>query len=273
MTSVSLCASSPRTSAGTPVQNNLGELHTLLRFLMPSVFEGGGDEFNSLFGDPFRDGHGGCSAAAPSSSSPLPPPTNPSALDEEERLLLATRLHQALRPFVLRRVKESVAPDLPAKREVLLRVAPSGYQRALARAVARAATADSGGFGGNGGGGSTRINNALMELRVIANHPFLSRLHAAEDEDACPPHPAPAIVRHCGKLEALDRVLPKLQATGHRVLLFATQCRALDVLEDFCGLRGFACCRLDGTTQGGERGASASRRARCRRERFFSFLG
>lgn len=44
-----------------------------------------------------------------------------------------------------------------------------------------------------------------------------SRLHAEGAEAALPPHPLPAEVRLCGKLEVLDRILAKLHAGGHKV--------------------------------------------------------
>jgi hypothetical protein len=61
-------------------------------------------------------------------------------------------------------------------------------------------------------------------------------------------------VRHCGKLELLDRLLGKLKAGGHRVLLFCTMTRLLDVLEEYLAWRGYEYLRLDGSTGGAERG-------------------
>ena len=90
---------------------------------------------------------------------------------------------------------------------------------------------------------------------MVCNHPFLSRLHDASEEEALGPHPVASLVRHCGKLEALDRLLGKLKAGGHRVLLFCTMTRLLDVLEEYLAWRGHSFLRLDGTTGGAERGA------------------
>jgi superfamily II DNA or RNA helicase len=229
---------------GTPVQNNLAEMFTLLQFLMPTVFNTDAEEFIALFDKPF-DGDG---AACKDGGG--------SALNEEERLLLTTRMHEALRPFMLRRVKEKVAADLPSKREVLVPCAPSGYQEHLCRivkekawsSVATAATA------GAPKQRAVSVNNAIMELRVLCNHPFLSRLHDTAEEEALGPHPVSSLVRHCGKLETLDRMLPKLKAAGHRVLLFCTMTRLLDVMEEYLASRGFTYLRLDGTTGGAERG-------------------
>jgi len=80
---------------GTPVQNQLEELWSLLHFLMPSLFTSA-EDFQQWFGE--RQGRGGSSA-----------------LNEEEMLLVTNRLHQVLRPFMLRRMKETVATELPGK--------------------------------------------------------------------------------------------------------------------------------------------------------------
>jgi len=54
------------------------------------------------------------------------------------------------------------------------------------------------------------------------------------------------MVKASGKLNLLDRMLPRLKADGHRVLLFSQFTSMLDILEDFCQLRGFEYVRLDG---------------------------
>jgi len=62
------------------------------------------------------------------------------------------------------------------------------------------------------------------------------------------------IVRASGKFELLDRLLPKLQRAGHRVLLFSQMTRLMDILEIYLNLYGFMFMRLDGTTKIEERG-------------------
>ena len=98
---------------GTPLQNNLSELWSLLNFLMPDLF-GSADEFDAWFGAPLaalqgRDGGGtgGTGGAGGTVEEAL--------LSEEEYLLVTGRLHQVLRPFMLRRLKEAVAAELPPK--------------------------------------------------------------------------------------------------------------------------------------------------------------
>ncbi|GIL98876.1 hypothetical protein Vretimale_4209, partial [Volvox reticuliferus] len=93
---------------GTPLQNRLEELWSLLNFLMPTLFDSG-DDFAAWFSAPLealRGASGCCSKEG-----------DVAALSQEEYLLVTSRLHQVLRPFMLRRLKESVASELPSKSE------------------------------------------------------------------------------------------------------------------------------------------------------------
>ena len=56
-------------------------------------------------------------------------------LNEEEQLLVITRLHQVLRPFMLRRTKREVEAELPGKTEHVLRCAMSAWQTALYKQI------------------------------------------------------------------------------------------------------------------------------------------
>lgn len=59
------------------------------------------------------------------------------------------------------------------------------------------------------------LNNTIMQLRKICNHPFVFE----EVENEVNPHQQSddLLFRVSGKFELLDRMLPKLKATGHRV--------------------------------------------------------
>lgn len=63
---------------------------------------------------------------------------------------------------------------------------------------------------------------------------------------ACLPPPRPDLYRASGKFELLDRILPKLQATNHRVLLFCQMTTLMTIMEDYFGYRNFQYLRLDG---------------------------
>ena len=87
------------------------------------------------------------------------------------------------------------------------------------------------------------LNNRCMELRKTCNHPMLNYPFFDEvDRDK------EFIVQSCGKLWILDRILMKLQRTGHRVLLFSTMTKLLDILEEYLQWRRLVYRRIDGTT-------------------------
>ncbi|KAJ4954461.1 hypothetical protein NE237_011244 [Protea cynaroides] len=218
---------------GTPLQNNLEELWALLNFLLPNIFNSS-EDFSQWFNKPFESG---------GDNSP-----EQALLSEEENLLIINRLHQVLRPFVLRRLKHKVENELPEKIERLVRCEASAYQKLLMKRVEE-------NLGSIGSSKGRSVHNSVMELRNICNHPYISQLHAELVNTLIPRHYLPPLVRLCGKLEMLDRLLPKLKATDHRVLFFSTMTRLLDVMEDYLHWKRYSYLRLDGHTSGNDRGA------------------
>ncbi|KAE9602017.1 putative DNA helicase chromatin remodeling SNF2 family [Lupinus albus] len=218
---------------GTPLQNNLEELWALLNFLLPNIFNSS-EDFSQWFNKPFE------STGDNSAEEAL--------LSEEENLLIINRLHQVLRPFVLRRLKHKVENELPEKIERLIRCEASAYQKLLMKRVEE-------NLGAFGSSKARSVHNSVMELRNICNHPYLSHLNSDEVDNFIPKHYLPPIIRLCGKLEMLDRLLPKLKATDHRVLFFSTMTRLLDVMEEYLTLKQYRYLRLDGHTSGSDRGA------------------
>lgn len=100
--------------------------------------------------------------------------------------------------------------------------------------------------------------NTIVQLRKLCNHPFMFQ-HI--EEKYCD-HvgggsgvvTGPDLYRVSGKFELLDRILPKLKQTNHRVLLFCQMTQCMTILEDYLGWRGFLYLRLDGTTKSEDRG-------------------
>uniref|UniRef100_A0A175YQL1 Uncharacterized protein n=1 Tax=Daucus carota subsp. sativus TaxID=79200 RepID=A0A175YQL1_DAUCS len=94
---------------GTPIQNSLQELWSLLNFLLPNIFNSV-ENFEEWFNAPFADR---CDVS----------------LTDEEELLVIRRLHHVIRPFILRRKKEEVEKYLPQKSQVILKCDMSAWQK------------------------------------------------------------------------------------------------------------------------------------------------
>ena len=210
---------------GTPIQNTVGELWALMNFLLPSVFDS-----TAAFEEWLAGGLEGASG-------------DELALQEEEELLLVMRLQEVIRPFMIRRTKGEVETQLPAKTDAVLRVDLSAWQQVLLRQIQEGKAVRS--QGGASGRNKVSLRNTLVHLRKACNHPFLflDDLLDLRPED---------LVRTSGKLQLLHHLLPKLQRTGHRVLLFTQMTRVLDLLEDYLqhlgqGLGEYL--RLDGGTK------------------------
>lgn len=212
---------------GTPLQNNLTELWALLNFLLPTIFSSA-ETFETWFKQPFESTTLGDTAE----------------LEEEETLLVINRLHQVLRPFLLRRLKTDVLAQLPQKVEHVIRCDMSAWQRALYRQVRNRM-----GLATGANNGSVRaFNNLLMQFKKVCNHPYL--FYDAESIEHLPPE---FLIRASGKFFLLQHMLPKLRLNGHRTLIFSQMTAALDYLELFLSQIGIAYMRLDGNTRADDR--------------------
>ncbi|XP_057264424.1 helicase SRCAP, partial [Pezoporus wallicus] len=132
---------------GTPLQNSLMELWSLMHFLMPRVFQSH-REFKEWFSNPLTGMIEG---------------------SQEYNESLVKRLHKVLRPFLLRRLKVDVEKQMPQKFEHVLRCRLSQRQRFLyddfmAQASTKATLAS---------GHFLSVLNVLMQLRKVCNHPDL----------------------------------------------------------------------------------------------------
>ena len=220
---------------GTPLQNNLPELWALLNFVLPKIFNSA-STFDEWFNTPFSSTGG----------------QEKLELTEEETLLIIRRLHKVLRPFLLRRLKKEVEKDLPDKVETVVKCKLSGLQQTLYEQMLKHNAL----FVGAGTEGATKtgikgLNNKIMQLRKICNHPFVFD----EVEGVINPSRGNSdlLYRVSGKFELLDRVLPKFKATGHRVLMFFQMTQVMDIMEDFLRMRNLKYMRLDGSTKADER--------------------
>jgi E1A-binding protein p400 len=132
---------------GTPLQNNLMELWSLMHFLMPSVFASHSD-FKEWFSNPLTGMVEG---------------------SQEYNEDIVKRLHKVLRPFLLRRVKAEVEKQMPKKYEHVIMCRLSKRQRFLYEDyMSRRKTKDT-----LAGGNFLSVINILMQLRKVCNHPDL----------------------------------------------------------------------------------------------------
>ncbi|XP_078494335.1 SWI/SNF protein [Ciona intestinalis] len=197
---------------GTPLQNNLHELWALLNFLLPDVFNSS-EDFDSWF--------------------------NANNLEDDKGLV--TRLHGVLRPFLLRRLKSDVEHSLLPKKETKIYTGLSKMQREW---YTKILVKDIDIINAAGRTDRVRLLNILMQLRKCCNHPYLF-----DGAEPGPPYTTSEhLVVNSGKLSVLDKLLPKFQEQGDRVLIFSQMTRILDILEDYCMWRGYNYCRLDGQT-------------------------
>ncbi|XP_062711277.1 ATP-dependent helicase brm [Aedes albopictus] len=242
---------------GTPLQNKLPELWALLNFLLPSIFKSV-STFEQWFNAPFAT------------------TGEKVELNEEETILIIRRLHKVLRPFLLRRLKKEVESQLPDKVEYIVKCDMSGLQRVLYKHMQSKGVllTDGSEKGNKGKGGAKALMNTIVQLRKLCNHPFMFQHIEEKYCDHIGGHgtvSGPDLYRASGKFELLDRILPKLKASGHRVLLFCQMTQCMTIIEDYLSWRGFGYLRLDGTTKAEERG-DLLKKFNCKNSEYFVFL-
>ncbi|TKR76891.1 hypothetical protein L596_017963 [Steinernema carpocapsae] len=221
---------------GTPLQNNLHELWALLNFLLPEMFASA-DDFDSWFSDT-------------------------SMLNNSS---LVQRLHQVLKPFLLRRLKSDVEKSLLPKKELKIYVGLSKMQREW---YTKILMKDLDVVNGAGKLEKARLMNILMHLRKCCNHPYLF-----DGAEPGPPYTTDQhLVENAGKMVLLDKLLKKLKEQGSRVLIFSQMSRMLDMFEDYCWWRQYAYCRLDGSTAHEDRQRSIDEYNREGSEKFIFML-
>ncbi|XP_077022960.1 chromodomain-helicase-DNA-binding protein 7 isoform X2 [Tamandua tetradactyla] len=231
---------------GTPLQNTVEELFSLLHFLEPSRFPSE-TTFMQEFGD----------------------------LKTEEQV---QKLQAILKPMMLRRLKEDVEKNLAPKEETIIEVELTNIQKKYYRAILEKNFT----FLSKGGGQANVPNllNTMMELRKCCNHPYLingaeekileefKETHNAESPD----FQLQAMIQAAGKLVLIDKLLPKLKAGGHRVLIFSQMVRCLDILEDYLIQRRYPYERIDGRVRGNLRQAAIDRFSKPDSDRFVFLL-
>ncbi|KAJ4296768.1 ATP-dependent DNA helicase Hrp3 [Kalmusia sp. IMI 367209] len=203
---------------GTPIQNTLGELSALMDFLMPGkvTFDENVD------------------------------------LASEDASIKLAELSAAIQPYMIRRTKEKVENDLPPKSEKILRVELSDIQLEYYKNIL---TRNYEALNEGGQGQKQSLLNIVMELKKASNHALLFPNAEAKflKENATKEETLKALITTSGKMMLLDRLLAKLKADGHRVLIFSQMVHMLDILTDYMRLRNYQYQRLDGTVPASDR--------------------
>jgi superfamily II DNA or RNA helicase len=190
--------------SGTPVENHLGELWSLVEFLNPGLL--------------------GRAAAWRAATAASPSPD------------AVTLLGRALQPFLLRRTKAEVAPDLPARLEETLVCELDAEERALYEELrARFRAEILGQARAEGVGAQARVLEALLRLRQAACHPGLLDPARRGQRSA--------------KLDALVPELVALRDNGQKALVFSQFRTLLDLTRPVLEAEGIACAQLDGSTR------------------------
>ncbi|KAG7223402.1 hypothetical protein INR49_032229, partial [Caranx melampygus] len=244
---------------GTPLQNNLLELMSLLNFIMPSMFSSSTTQLSKMFS---------------------------MKTHEEQSRFERDRISQAkliMKPFILRRVKSEVLKQLPAKEEMVEFCSMSDRQQGLYRALFEKLKSTT-------NGERRELCNVMMQLRKMANHPLLHRQYYTTeklkamsklmlkepthfDADAaliqedmevmsdfelhrlCQQYSSISsyqlendILLDSGKFNHLTELLASLKNKGDRVVLFSQFTMMLDIVEVLLKHLNHRYVRLDGST-------------------------
>ncbi|MGK5083881.1 DEAD/DEAH box helicase [Bdellovibrionota bacterium FG-1] len=190
--------------SGTPIENRLEDLWSQFQFVNPGLL-GTRDAFLENFSD------------------------------------YPARLRTRIKPFLLRRLKKEVAPELPPRTETVLHCELNQQEQELYNSILAASrpevlkTLES-------GGGVFAALEMLLRLRQTCCHPALVPGGASGEQATAA----------SSKLELLLETLDESIALGHRALVFSQWTSLLDLIEPLLNKAGHSFCRLDGSTQNRE---------------------
>lgn len=194
--------------SGTPVENSVADLWTQLTFLNPGLL-GTQSYFNEEYVQAIEK-----------------------KKDEEK----ARKLQAIIKPFVLRRTKEQVAGELPAKTEQVFYCEMSEDQAARYEETKSAYRNDllSQMDEGSQGKQQVQLLQGLTALRQLANHPKMLDEQYSSDS---------------GKFESVIHTLDNVLKGGHKVLIFSQFVKHLAIFKTYFEQAGIPFAYLDGTTK------------------------
>ena len=196
---------------GTPLENHLGELWSLMDFALPGLLAGR-KQFQQQFRNPIEKD-----------------------ADVERQHELARRVA----PFMLRRSKSKVAKELPAKTEIIQYVELQGKQRALYESIRVSMEKRIRDLVASQGMQRSHIQflDALLKLRQACIDPRLVKLDKAAD------------IREHAKLDWLNENLPQLLEEGRNILIFSQFTGVLALIEADLTAQNIAYSKLTGQTR------------------------
>ena len=202
-------------TTGTPIENHLGELWSLFRFLNPGLL-GTQQQFMQHFITPIERDN-----------------------DPDARL----HLKRLIQPFILRRTKTQVLDELPPKTEITVEIPLSEGERALYEAVRSSALeniAKEGKkqSGQSGGGNHLKVLAAITKLRLASCHPKL----VMDDSTLS-----------SSKLDRFGELVEELLENNHKALVFSQFVKYLAIIRQYLDERGIKYQYLDGSTPVGKR--------------------
>jgi SNF2 family DNA or RNA helicase len=197
--------------SGTPLENHLGELWSLMDFALPGLL-GNHDHFTRHTRKPIERDN-----------------------DEVQSAALAKRVA----PFMLRRNKEEVAAELTEKTEITQLLELEGPQRRLYESIRVSMEKKVRALIQQKGVAKSHIEflDALMKLRQACIAPQLVKLPQAQK------------VKHSAKLLWLENNLPELVEDGRRILIFSQFTQMLALIEDQLNEQGISYLKLTGRTK------------------------
>ena len=196
-------------ATGTPLENHLGELWNLFRFINPGLL-GTSDQFNLRFAGPIER-----------------------AQDKRAEGAARIRLRRLIQPFILRRTKAQVLAELPPRTEIVLPVDLSAEETALYESLRRDALDKLASIEAPASQKSIQILAEMMKLRRACCNPQLV---------------APELGLASSKLAVFARLLDELLENRHKVLVFSQFVDHLSLIRVHLDARAIRYQYLDGAT-------------------------
>ncbi len=196
--------------SGTPMENHLGELHSIFETVMPG-FLGSLKTFKSLYQTP---------------------------IEKEHNRECQEKLNQRIKPFMLRRTKDKVAKELPLKTEILRSVGFEAEQARLYETIRVSMekkvreTIKSMGLGKS----HISILDALLKLRQVCCDPRLLKIEEAQK------------IQESAKLQMLMELVEELREEKRRILIFSQFTSMLEIIEEQMINKEISYSKLTGST-------------------------